>query len=51
MGGKTTLFRMLVGEETPDEGAVSVPKKLSLGFENGTRIKHHPQTAYFSIAT
>ena len=27
--GKTTLFRMAVGEETPDEGAVSVPKKLT----------------------
>ncbi len=25
--GKTTLFRMGVGEETPDEVAVSVPKK------------------------
>jgi ABC-type Fe3+/spermidine/putrescine transport system ATPase subunit len=27
--GKTTLFRMVVGEETPDEGAVSVPRFLS----------------------
>ena len=32
MGGKTTLFRMVVGEETPDEGAVSVPKKLTIGY-------------------
>jgi len=30
--GKTTLFRMVVGEETPDEGAVSVPKKLTIGY-------------------
>jgi translation initiation factor RLI1 len=30
--GKTTLFRMVVGKETPDEGAVSVPKKLTIGY-------------------
>jgi len=30
--GKTTLFRMVVGEEEPDEGAVSVPKKLTIGY-------------------
>jgi ATPase subunit of ABC transporter with duplicated ATPase domains len=30
--GKTTLFRMVVGEETPDKGAVSVPKKLTIGY-------------------
>jgi ATPase subunit of ABC transporter with duplicated ATPase domains len=30
--GQTTLFRMVVGEETPDEGAVSVPKKLTIGY-------------------
>ena len=26
------LFRMVVGEETPDEGAVSVPKKMTIGY-------------------
>jgi len=30
--GKTRLFRMVVGEETPDEGAVSVRKKLTIGY-------------------
>ena len=30
--GKTTIFRMITGEESPDEGDVSVPKKLSLGY-------------------
>src|SRR5712671_805902 len=30
--GKTTLFRMVVGEEAPDEGTVSVPKKLTIGY-------------------
>jgi ATPase subunit of ABC transporter with duplicated ATPase domains len=31
-GGKTTLIRVVVGEESPDEGNVSVPKKLSIGY-------------------
>ena len=31
-GGKTTLFRMIVGEESQDEGEVSVPKKLTIGY-------------------
>jgi len=30
--GKTTIFRMIVGEESPDEGDVSVPKKLTIGY-------------------
>jgi ATPase subunit of ABC transporter with duplicated ATPase domains len=30
--GKTTLFRMITGEETPDEGEVSVPRKLTIGY-------------------
>src|SRR5207245_4491768 len=30
--GKTTLFRIITGEETPDEGDVSVPKKLTIGY-------------------
>jgi ATPase subunit of ABC transporter with duplicated ATPase domains len=30
--GKTTLFRLAIGEESPDEGEVSVPKKLSIGY-------------------
>src|SRR5205085_3733994 len=30
--GKTTLFRMITGEESPDEGDVTVPKKLSIGY-------------------
>jgi ATPase subunit of ABC transporter with duplicated ATPase domains len=31
-GGKTTLFRMIVGEESPDDGAVTVPKQLTIGY-------------------
>src|SRR5215469_5336880 len=30
--GKTTLFRMIIGEEAPDEGAVTVPRKLTIGY-------------------
>ncbi|MEO5616327.1 MAG: ABC-F family ATP-binding cassette domain-containing protein [Candidatus Eisenbacteria bacterium] len=30
--GKTTAFRMIVGEESPDEGDVSVPRRLSIGY-------------------
>ena len=30
--GKTTLFRMIVNEEAPDEGDVTVPKKLTIGY-------------------
>jgi ATPase subunit of ABC transporter with duplicated ATPase domains len=29
--GKTTMFRMITGEESPDEGDVSVPKRLTIG--------------------
>jgi ATPase subunit of ABC transporter with duplicated ATPase domains len=30
--GKTTFFRMVVGEEEPDDGEVSVPKRLTIGY-------------------
>src|SRR5689334_25426914 len=30
--GKTTLFRMIKGEEGADDGAITVPKKLSIGY-------------------
>src|SRR5207253_2598889 len=29
--GKSTLFRMITGEESPDDGVVSVPKRVSIG--------------------
>jgi ATPase subunit of ABC transporter with duplicated ATPase domains len=32
VAGKTTLFRMIVGEEGPDEGEVTVPRKLTIGY-------------------
>jgi ATPase subunit of ABC transporter with duplicated ATPase domains len=30
--GKTTIFRLITGEEHADDGDVSVPKKLSIGY-------------------
>jgi ATPase subunit of ABC transporter with duplicated ATPase domains len=30
--GKTTIFRLITGEESPDDGEVSVPKKLTIGY-------------------
>jgi ATPase subunit of ABC transporter with duplicated ATPase domains len=30
--GKTTIFRLIMGEERPDEGSVERPKRLSIGY-------------------
>jgi ATPase subunit of ABC transporter with duplicated ATPase domains len=30
--GKTSLFRMIAGEETPDDGEVSIPRRMTLGY-------------------
>src|SRR4030095_6004579 len=30
--GKTTIFRLITGEEPPDDGDVSVPKRLTVGY-------------------
>ncbi len=30
--GKTTIFRLLLGEERPDEGTVEKPRRLSIGY-------------------
>src|SRR5262249_27118984 len=30
--GKTTLFRMIKGEESADDGVITVPKKISIGY-------------------
>ncbi len=30
--GKTTIFRMILGEERPDDGAVERPKRLTVGY-------------------
>src|SRR5437763_1005610 len=30
--GKTTIFRLVTGEETPDDGAVERPRKMTLGY-------------------
>jgi len=30
--GKTTLFRMITGEESADDGEISVPKRITIGY-------------------
>src|SRR5262245_4264632 len=30
--GKTTIFRMIAGEEEPDSGDVSIPKRTTVGY-------------------
>jgi ATPase subunit of ABC transporter with duplicated ATPase domains len=30
--GKTTVFRMIAGEESPDDGEISIPKRLTIGY-------------------
>jgi ATPase subunit of ABC transporter with duplicated ATPase domains len=30
--GKTTLFRMIAAEEVPDEGDISIPRRLTIGY-------------------
>jgi ATPase subunit of ABC transporter with duplicated ATPase domains len=30
--GKTTIFRMIVGDEAPDDGEVAVPRRLTIGY-------------------
>ncbi|MCA9968953.1 MAG: energy-dependent translational throttle protein EttA [Anaerolineales bacterium] len=35
--GKTTLFRMIVGQETPDDGAVRVGETVTLGYVDQSR--------------
>jgi ATPase subunit of ABC transporter with duplicated ATPase domains len=30
--GKTTIFRMITGEDAPDDGEVTVPRKLTIGY-------------------
>lgn len=41
--GKTTLFKMILGEITPDDGAITIPKKY--------RIGHLDQTIRFTHGT
>src|SRR5262245_30649770 len=30
--GKTTVFRLIVGEESPDDGVVERPRRLTVGY-------------------
>jgi len=35
--GKTTVFRLITGEESPDDGAVTVPRRVTLGYYTQTQ--------------
>jgi ATP-binding cassette ChvD family protein len=41
--GKTTLFKMIVGEEQPDEGAVTLGETVKLGYVNQSRDALDPK--------
>lgn len=43
--GKTTLFRMIIGEEKPDQGQISFPEKLRLAYFSQDVGEMHGQTA------
>lgn len=42
--GKSTLFRMLVGEDAPDSGSILVPRNYSLGY-----LQQHLQFAHETV--
>ena len=43
--GKTTLFRIIAGEETADDGVVSLPRRMS-----STTVRSRPACATASTA-
>ena len=49
--GKTTLFRMITGQETPDEGALTVGPTVELGYVDQSRDDLDPNaTVYQEIS-
>ncbi|MBL8693546.1 MAG: ABC-F family ATP-binding cassette domain-containing protein [Planctomycetes bacterium] len=42
--GKTTIFRLLTGEELPDDGALSIPKNLTIGYFRQDSEEMHGRT-------
>jgi ATPase subunit of ABC transporter with duplicated ATPase domains len=49
--GKTTLFRMLTGQETPDEGSITVGDSVKLGYVDQSRDTLAPnKTVWEEIA-
>ena len=47
--GKTTLFRMITGDETPDEGQISVEKGMTVGYFNQDVGEMSGQTAVAAV--
>jgi ATP-binding cassette subfamily F protein 3 len=48
--GKTTLFRILIGEEQPDEGTISYPKNYRLGFMRQQPLFRHATVVEEALA-
>src|SRR5512143_2947927 len=40
--GKTTLFRLIVGQEEPDEGSISIPRNYRIGYVEQELGFSHP---------
>jgi ATP-binding cassette ChvD family protein len=47
--GKTTLFRMIVGEEQPDSGEIRVGPTVELGYVDQTRDALDPDKTVFDV--
>ena len=48
--GKTTLFKMITGELTPDEGAISIGETVKLGYVNQNRPLGDDRTIWEEIS-
>ena len=48
--GKTTMFRMIVGEETPDAGSLILGETVTLGYVDQNRALHAEKTVWEEIS-
>ncbi|MBA8796115.1 ATP-binding cassette ChvD family protein [Friedmanniella endophytica] len=49
--GKSTLFRMIVGEETPDEGSLSVGSTVSISYVDQSRAGLDPKKNVWELVS
>lgn len=48
--GKTTLFKMITGQETPDEGTITIGQTVQLGYVDQNRPLDPKKTVYEEIS-
>jgi ATPase subunit of ABC transporter with duplicated ATPase domains len=48
--GKTTMFRMIAGEETPDAGSLILGETVTLGYVDQNRALHAEKTVWEDIS-